>query len=74
MQPTHSILLAEEDAAARSFLADNLIADGYRPQAGGHEEVAAMDTARIRTGTQRIILCVPCHDAVHAGRLPKQAG
>ena len=29
MQPTHSILLCEEDAAARAFLADNLIADGY---------------------------------------------
>ena len=29
MEPTHSILLCEEDAAARAFLADNLIADGY---------------------------------------------
>ena len=29
MQPTDSILLCEEDAAARAFLADNLIADGY---------------------------------------------
>ena len=30
MQPTRSILLAEEDAATRAFLADNLTADGYR--------------------------------------------
>ena len=29
MQPTRSILLAEEDAATRAFLADNLTADGY---------------------------------------------
>ena len=29
MKPTRSILLAEEDAAARAFLADNLTADGY---------------------------------------------
>jgi DNA-binding response OmpR family regulator len=29
MEPTHSILLCEEDAATRGFLADNLIADGY---------------------------------------------
>jgi hypothetical protein len=30
LQPTRSILLAEEDAATRPFLADNLTADGYR--------------------------------------------
>jgi DNA-binding response OmpR family regulator len=30
MQPTRSILLAEEDAATRAFLTDNLSADGYR--------------------------------------------
>src|SRR5215213_6305391 len=30
MKPTRSILLAEEDAATRAFLADNLTADGYR--------------------------------------------
>src|SRR5215211_1458855 len=30
MQPAHSILLYEEDAATRAFLADNLSADGYR--------------------------------------------
>jgi DNA-binding response OmpR family regulator len=30
MQPTRSILLADEDAVTRAFLADNLIADGYR--------------------------------------------
>ena len=30
MQPTRSILLAEEDAVTRAFLADNLTADGYR--------------------------------------------
>jgi len=30
MEPTRSILLAEEDAATRAFLADNLTADGYR--------------------------------------------
>ena len=29
MEPTHTILLAEEDPAARSFLAENLTADGY---------------------------------------------
>jgi DNA-binding response OmpR family regulator len=29
MQPTRSILLAEEDVATRAFLADNLAADGY---------------------------------------------
>ena len=29
MDSTTSILLAEEDAAARAFLADNLAADGY---------------------------------------------
>ena len=29
MEPARSILLCEEDAAARAFLADNLIADGY---------------------------------------------
>jgi DNA-binding response OmpR family regulator len=30
MQPTRSIPLAEEDAATRAFLADNLTADGYQ--------------------------------------------
>jgi DNA-binding response OmpR family regulator len=30
MQPTRSILLADEDAATRAFLAENLTADGYR--------------------------------------------
>jgi DNA-binding response OmpR family regulator len=30
MQPTRSILLAEEVATTRAFLADNLTADGYR--------------------------------------------
>jgi DNA-binding response OmpR family regulator len=30
MEPTRSILLCEEDAATRSFLADNLAADGYQ--------------------------------------------
>jgi len=30
MEPTRSILLAEEDDATREFLADNLTADGYR--------------------------------------------
>src|SRR3954454_14133463 len=30
MEPTRSILLAEEDAATRAFLADNLIADGFQ--------------------------------------------
>ena len=29
MEPTRSILLCEEDAATRAFLADNLAADGY---------------------------------------------
>jgi DNA-binding response OmpR family regulator len=29
MEPTRSILLCEEDAATRSFLAENLVADGY---------------------------------------------
>jgi DNA-binding response OmpR family regulator len=30
MQPKHSILLCEEDAPTREFLADNLVADGYQ--------------------------------------------
>jgi DNA-binding response OmpR family regulator len=30
VEPTRSILLAEEDAAMRAFLTDNLTADGYR--------------------------------------------
>jgi DNA-binding response OmpR family regulator len=30
MEPTRSILLCEEDAATRGFLADNLAADGYQ--------------------------------------------
>jgi two-component system, OmpR family, response regulator len=30
MKPARSILLADEDAATRGFLADNLTADGYR--------------------------------------------
>jgi DNA-binding response OmpR family regulator len=30
MEPTRSILLAEENATTRAFLADNLIADGFR--------------------------------------------
>jgi DNA-binding response OmpR family regulator len=30
VEPTRSILLADEDAATRAFLADNLTADGYR--------------------------------------------
>jgi DNA-binding response OmpR family regulator len=30
MKPTRSILLTDEDAATRGFLADNLTADGYR--------------------------------------------
>ena len=30
MEPTHTILLAEEDPHARSYLAENLTADGYK--------------------------------------------
>jgi DNA-binding response OmpR family regulator len=43
MQPTRSILLAEEDVATRAFLADNLTADGYRVLQAG-DRMAALAT------------------------------
>ena len=48
MEPTRSILLAEEDAATRAFLADNLIADGYTcwsPRTA-RAALAALETAQ----------------------------
>lgn len=54
-ETTHTILVAEEDAAARAFLADNLIADGYQVLAAadrrkaialldvGHPDIVVVD-------------------------------
>ena len=40
MQPTQTILLCEEDAAVRVFLAENLTADGYHVLAVEHRTSA----------------------------------
>ena len=45
MQPTRSILLAEDDAAARAFLTDNLTADGY--EVLGADAKAAWEVGRL---------------------------
>ena len=48
MQPTRSILLAEEDDAVRAFLADNLTADGYHVLAAADRQSALEQLARAR--------------------------
>ena len=50
MQPTRSILLAEEDAATRAFLTDNLTADGYQVL-GADRQAAALATLEARSPT-----------------------
>jgi DNA-binding response OmpR family regulator len=54
MQPTRSILLAEEDAAARAFLTDNLTADGYEVL-GADSKAAAL--ARLKARQPDIVIC-----------------
>jgi DNA-binding response OmpR family regulator len=54
MQPTRSILLVEEDAAARAFLTDNLTADGYEVL-GADSKAAAV--ARFRARQPDIVIC-----------------
>ena len=54
MQPTRSILLAEEDAAARAFLTDNLTADGYEVL-GADSKAAAV--AKLEARQPDIVIC-----------------
>src|SRR4051812_14061330 len=54
MEPTRSILLAEEDAVTRAFLADNLTADGFTVICAANKA-----TALERLAAQRpdLVLC-----------------
>jgi DNA-binding response OmpR family regulator len=54
MQPTRSILLAEEDAATRAFLTDNLTADGYEVL-GADSKAAAV--AKLEARQPDIVIC-----------------
>src|SRR4051812_47130936 len=69
MPPTRSILLVEEDAVCRGFLADNLTADGY-------EVILAADKAdaiaKLSVGPDLVLCDVNGHtlellDAVRSG-------
>jgi DNA-binding response OmpR family regulator len=54
MQPTRSILLAEEDAATRAFLTDNLTADGYEVL-GADSKAAAV--AKLEARQPDLVIC-----------------
>jgi DNA-binding response OmpR family regulator len=54
MQPTRSILLAEEDAATRAFLTDNLIADGYRVLVADDKPAALL---LLESRTPDLVIC-----------------
>jgi DNA-binding response OmpR family regulator len=54
MQPTHSILLCEGQAATRAFLADNLIADGYQVMLADSKAAAL---AKLETRQPDLVVC-----------------
>jgi DNA-binding response OmpR family regulator len=54
MEPTRTILLAEEDPATRGFLADNLTADGYQVLLAD-EKAAAL--AKLATRQPDLVIC-----------------
>jgi DNA-binding response OmpR family regulator len=54
MEPTRSILLCEEDAPTRTFLADNLIADGYQVLPA---ETKAAALAELETCQPDLVIC-----------------
>src|SRR3954453_17461094 len=62
MEPTRSILLAEEDAATRAFLADNLIADGYLVLVAD-DKPAALEL--LETRRPDLVLCDVNGDTLH---------
>jgi DNA-binding response OmpR family regulator len=54
MEPTRSILVCEEDPAARAFLADNLAADGYHVLVAGSKAGAL---AKLETSQPDLVIC-----------------
>ena len=54
METAYSILLAEEDAATRAFLADNLTADGYDVTVAENRHAAL---TAIETGQPDLVIC-----------------
>jgi len=54
MEPTRSILLCEEDAATRAFLADNLAADGYHMLAA---DTKAAGLAELHARQPELVIC-----------------
>jgi DNA-binding response OmpR family regulator len=54
MEPARSILLCEEDAATREFLADNLTADGYQTVACATKAVAL---AELEARQPELVIC-----------------
>jgi DNA-binding response OmpR family regulator len=54
MQPNRSILLADEDPAARAFLADNLAADGYQVLLADSKSAAI---ATLETSQPDLVIC-----------------
>ena len=54
MEPTRSILVCEEDAATRAFLADNLTADGYHVLSAGTKAGAL---AELETSQPDLVIC-----------------
>ena len=71
MEPTRSILLCEEDATTRCFLADNLAADGYAVVAC-EDRLAALAELETRRPAPRD-LRRQRRDAGAAGRRPPGA-
>jgi DNA-binding response OmpR family regulator len=54
METAYTILIAEEDAATRAFLADNLAADGYHVTAAQNQREAL---ALLRAGQPDLVVC-----------------
>jgi DNA-binding response OmpR family regulator len=54
MEPVHSILLCDEDAVTRAFLADNLLADGYRVLVADSKPAAL---AKLETDQADLVMC-----------------
>jgi DNA-binding response OmpR family regulator len=54
MEPTRSILLCEEDAATRGFLADNLAADGYQVMTADTKPAALSE---LETRQPDLVIC-----------------
>jgi DNA-binding response OmpR family regulator len=71
MQPTRSILLAEEDAATRDFLADNLTADGYHVLQAG-DRSAALET--LERAQPDLVICDVNGETLQLLNAVRQAG